>query len=115
MKLTLLVLATLGLAAGKYHCCTAGEPEFLGTYTEDGENDGAPKYTNAKSRSIFRNNGFWYMGDLSGWPPETYYRCVEGCASGASSPPLEGYQATKTRGVAQAPILSTEECTHDEL
>ena len=35
--------------------------------------------------------------------------------SGTSAPPLEGYQATKTLGVEQAPVLQAEECAHDEL
>ena len=55
------------------------------------------------------------MRDLVEWPPKTFYRCVEGCASGTSAPPLEGYQATKTLGVEQAPVLQAEECAHDEL
>ena len=56
-----------------------------------------------------------YMGDMVEWPPKTFYRCVEGCASGTATPPLKGYQATKTLGVEQAPVLQAEECAHDEL
>lgn len=27
--------------------------------------------------SFFRNREFWYLGDVSKWPPETHYRCVD--------------------------------------
>jgi len=36
--------------------------------------DGVPTYTNAKEMTFFRNNGFWYLGSLASWPPETHYR-----------------------------------------
>ena len=58
----LAVLLLLGQAAATYHCCSAGEPQFLGTYKEDGEQDGAPKFTNSNGMTVFRNNGFWCAG-----------------------------------------------------
>merc|ERR1719316_2559336 len=89
MRAALLSVLLLGQAAANYHCCSAGEPRFLGTYKEDGEQDGAPKFTNSNGMTVFRNNGFWYMGDMVEWPPKTFYRCVEGCASGTATPPLK--------------------------
>ena len=58
----LAVLLLLGQAAATYHGGSAGEPQFLGTYKEDGEQDGAPKFTNSNGMTVFRNNGFWCAG-----------------------------------------------------
>ena len=33
-------------------------------------------YTNEQGMSFFRNRNYWYLGDLTTWPPETHYRCV---------------------------------------
>lgn len=34
-------------------------------------------YTNENGFSFFKNRDFWYLGDLTTWPPETHYRCVD--------------------------------------
>jgi hypothetical protein len=55
---------------------------MIGKYTAGKETlDGAPTYSNSNDLSIFRNKGFWYIGNLAPWPPVTAYRCVEqqGC------------------------------------
>lgn len=55
---------------------------FVGKYTAGKETlDGAATYSNSNDLSIFRNKGFWYIGNLAPWPPVTAYRCVEqqGC------------------------------------
>jgi hypothetical protein len=56
--------------------------QMIGKYTAGKETlDGAPTYSNSNDLSIFRNKGFWYIGNLAPWPPVTAYRCVEqqGC------------------------------------
>lgn len=59
----------------EYHICSCEDPQFLGTYTKSVDTmDGAPVYTNMNEMSFFRNNGFWYIGNLAPWPPETHYR-----------------------------------------
>ena len=37
---------------------------------------------------MYRHSGYWYMGDLGPWPPETHYRCIKGCEHGLDVPPL---------------------------
>ena len=66
--------------------------------------------------SIYRHQGYWYIGDLAPWPPETHYRCIEGCGHMMPTPPKSGYQPKKLIGVFPAPILQDEPCAvNDEL
>merc|ERR1719231_2133006 len=100
----LLVLSCVSRAAGEtFYCCNAGDPQYLGEYKQ--EEDGM-KYTNANGRSLFTNEGFWYLGDTSGWPPETHYRCV-GCPAKDKMPPLTGYKPS-SKGTSPAPEFQTE-------
>ena len=78
--------------------------------------DGAPTFTNSNEVSFFRNNGFWYLGDLTVWPPLTHYRCVqpEGCNVGSSTPPtsIEGlWTVNKAIGKEPIPDISLSPCS----
>ena len=101
--------------------CEVGNPDFLGEYVTSPETrmDGAQFYTNENDNSIYRSKGFWYIGDLGPWPPQTHYRCVdyEGCTYEEATPPLDGLWASKKKvGVEPLPVLSTTPCGgHDEL
>jgi len=100
-----------------YHVCSAGDARFVGTYRPSREElDGATVHYNDKDMAIFRNNGFWYLGNLGPWPPETHYRCVwdVGCNYKQSTPPVgpdAKWTAAKTHGKEPAPTLSTQACT----
>jgi hypothetical protein len=50
-------------------------------------------------------------GDMSSWPPETWYRCVEGCKYMADTPPSVGYAASKMHPVLPAPELQFAPCS----
>jgi hypothetical protein len=55
------------------------------------------------------------MGNLSPWPPETHYRCVEaeGCNYDMTNPPTsaEGAWSTNVKfGVDPVPVISKEPC-----
>jgi hypothetical protein len=105
------------------HICSAENPKFLGSYSAGKEvMDGAPVYSNANDMSFFRNKGFWYIGNLGPWPPETVYRCVEpeGCGYGQSFPPAssEGaWRSSKKNSDGNVPVISKEPCgaANDEL
>lgn len=101
--------------------CEVGNAEFLGEYVTTAETrmDGVQFYTNEHDNSIYRSKGFWYIGDLGPWPPQTHYRCVdiEGCTYEEPTPPLEGkWVAKKNVGVEPLPVLSATPCgDRDEL
>ena len=116
--LSLLFFFTLIVAADEaYHVCAAGDARFIGTYRPSREElDGAMVYYNDKDMAMFRNNGFWYFGNLGPWPPETHYRCVwdAGCNYKQSTPPVgpdAKWAAAKTHGKDPAPTLSSHACT----
>mmetsp|Transcript_60418 Transcript_60418/g.118925 ORF Transcript_60418/g.118925 Transcript_60418/m.118925 type:complete len:134 (-) Transcript_60418:64-465(-) len=110
-------------ASTEFHICSADDPLFLGTYTSGKElMDGVPIFSNANDMSFFRNKGFWYVGNLAPWPPETHYRCVEpeGCNYGLSFPPTtaEGaWKPAKKYDKGTLPVISNEPCvqSNDEL
>jgi len=82
--------------------------------------DGAPVYSNANDMSFFRNKGFWYIGNLGPWPPETYYRCVEAenCNAGEDAPPVNKdaiWSASKMFGSEPVPVIVEGECPSSEL
>jgi hypothetical protein len=104
------------------YVCNCGAPDFLGKYiiSEDHVYDGVPSYVNAKGKSVFRNNGFWYVGDVSSWPLETHYRCVghENCPMKRPNPPIPGtWTVNRQVGKAPEPVLQTTPCAAllDEL
>jgi hypothetical protein len=60
--------------------------------------------------------GYWYMGDMAPWPPQTHYRCIEGCGYNLPTPPLTGFQVKKNIGEEPAPLLQDTPCAvNDEL
>ena len=98
------------------YVCRAGDPSVLGTYTSGSSSmDGVPTFTNSNEVSFFRNNGFWYLGDLTTWPPKTHYRCVqpEGCNVGGVVPPTSDqgvWTVNKALGKEPLPEISLESC-----
>lgn len=98
------------------YICEIDDPKFLGTYAPSRETmDGVPVYSNANDMSIFRNKGFWYVGDLAPWPPETAYRCVEqeGCNYMMDTPPSseEGaWKPSKKYDKGKVPVISHAPC-----
>ena len=85
VAVSILLFASVALNAAnaanaEYSICSAGDKQLLGSYkiSESDTLDEAPVWTNGNDElSIFRNKGFWYIGNLGPWPPETHYRCVE--------------------------------------
>jgi hypothetical protein len=55
------------------------------------------------------------MGDMSQWPPETYFRCVEDCPYQAEVPPTTGFRAGQLHKDAApvAPQLQFTPCEGD--
>ena len=58
------------------YVCQSNDPTFLGTFKIDTtvKMDKVHTYTNGNGRSFYRSNGFWYLGMLENWPPDTYFR-----------------------------------------
>lgn len=121
----LSILACLSLyLAQEIYVCEAENAAFLGTYVKGRQQqDGSDVFSNENDRSFFRNKGFWYLGDLAPWPPETHYRCVEaeGCSYNEDIPPSssEGkWKGNRAFNSERPPIISTTPCpttTADEL
>jgi hypothetical protein len=85
-----VLLLSVVIAREEIHVCQAADPQFLGTYLPGRQQmDGTTVFSNANDMSFFRNRGFWYLGNLGPWPPETHYRCVEaeGCNFQMEYPP----------------------------
>ena len=99
------------------YVCEAHEPKFLGRYEAGNSNmDGVSVFSNENDLSFYRNRGFWYLGDLSQWPPETHYRCVEseGCNYNMPVPPTseEGaWKGSKKHNDGGAPRISASPCS----
>jgi hypothetical protein len=99
-----------------FYVCEASNPSFLGVYIAGRERqDNAPVFSNENDMSFFRNKGFWYLGNLGPWPPETHYRCVEaeGCNYEMDMPPtsLEGaWKGSKKYNDGNAPRISKDPC-----
>eukprot|EP01036_Dinobryon_divergens_P030169 gene30169-39366_t len=77
--------------------------------------DGVQVYSNANEMSFFRNKGFWYLGNLEPWPPETHFRCVEpeGCNYNLPVPPTTAEGAWKPNKRFQGenlPVIQSEPC-----
>lgn len=121
--LSLFVVLVVGFvelseASSEVHVCEADQPSFLGKYTAGKQvMDGVPIFSNANDMSFFRNKGFWYIGNLAPWPPETHYRCVEveGCGYGDSVPPASaagaGWKPAKKYDTGNLPVISIEPCS----
>ena len=95
-------------------CGKVGLPDATGKYVADKFQDGVEKWTNAKGMSMFRHNGYWYMGDLRPWPPVTYYRCVADCPKDEDLPPLVAFESNPKKGKDPAPTVQSGPC-NDEL
>ena len=98
------------------YICDAGDESYLGLYSisHDDIIDNIPSYINQQKRSIFRSNGFWYIGNLESWPVQTHYRCVgsEGCEFKSDTPPIPGtWTLNKYIGKAPSPVLQTTPCS----
>merc|ERR550537_782404 len=101
-----------------FFICEAGDENLIGEYRIESESkDGVSVYSNANDLSIFRNNGFWYIGNLGPWPPETFYRCVEPeeCNAEENLPPVPGkWSASKKFGKEPVPVISATPCAVSE-
>lgn len=100
----------LGTLAEDFYICEAGDDTILGKYTKDGEKDGVATYSNSDDMSLFRNQGFWYIGNLGPWPPETHYRCVKDCGRDLEFPPLKTYTKSKQHGTDPEPRVQDFPC-----
>jgi len=111
----------LGEANRAIYVCEAGDSIYLGAYEEGSMVDGVASYTNANDLSFFRNKGFWYLGNLAPWPPETHFRCVDGtgCAVSEDFPDLaedSNWTANKKFAKGDVPKFSSVPCpTAEEL
>jgi len=100
-----------------FHICEAGDPRFLGQYVGSKEQiDNVALYYNDKDMALYRNNGFWYLGNLIPWPPETHYRCVSesGCNYRQDKPPStrDGkWTAAAKFGIEPPPVITLEPCS----
>lgn len=99
-----------------FYVCEAADPKFLGTYVIGRQTmDDVPVFSNENDMSFYRNRGFWYLGDLAPWPPETHYRCVEasGCNYNLATPPTseEGdWKGSKKHNDGGSPRISATPC-----
>lgn len=115
---SLLLLSYFKLhAAGKeLYVCNAENPSFVGKYIAGSQKvDGADVFSNENDMSFFRSNGFWYLGNLEPWPPETHYRCVEpdGCNFKGDIPPTneEGvWRGNRKFNSEKPPVISLLPC-----
>lgn len=101
------------------HVCESPDPKLLGIYVPGTEMDGVATFTNEKDFSFYRNNGYWYLGDLSVWPPITHYRCVLECPEGENLPPSSAtgnWSVNAKVAKDPAPTVSYGKCSlSDEL
>lgn len=67
LAVLLSIILRLGTASDSFYICEAGDEKVLGEYVRDSEMkmDGVDVYSNANELSIFRNKGFWYIGNLA--------------------------------------------------
>eukprot|EP01038_Epipyxis_sp_PR26KG_P008568 gene8568-11578_t len=121
---SLIILSVTDIKASTaIHICESEDPLFIGTYTPSREQmDGVPVFTNNHEMSFFRSKGFWYIGNLGPWPPETHYRCVEveECNYLNSTPAATingNWKGSKRYNKVGTPLISLEPCANptDEL
>lgn len=93
-----------------FHVCNAGFSSHIGEYKQAQAQDGVFRYTNENGISVYRHNGYWYMGDMRPWPPVTTYRCVFECPKDEDFPPLVTFETNAKKGKDPAPILQAEPC-----
>ena len=119
MLLIVLIISLISISVSKeIYCCESGHEGYLGKYEKGQEVDGVPSYTNGNEMSFFRNKGFWYLGNLGPWPPETHFRCVdlENCGFEAEFPNIadnaEWSNNKKYSGDISTPKFSTTPCSN---
>lgn len=104
-------------SASDVYVCEAENPSFVGKYVAGSQKvDGASIFSNENDMSFFRNNGFWYLGNLEPWPPETHYRCVEaeGCNFQGELPPTSDqgkWKGNRKFNSEKPPVISSNPCT----
>ena len=61
-----IICFSFAVAQESMWVCEAGDELVLGEYvrSEEQQMDGVDVYSNANELSIFRNKGFWYIGNL---------------------------------------------------
>jgi hypothetical protein len=107
----MIVCAFAGENDTFYICPPTGMAKHIGNYTAKGFQDGVSKYTNKVSgMSIYRNNGYWYVGDVNNWPPTTHYRCVSDCEKDGESPPLVQFETNAKKAKDPAPVIQASPC-----
>lgn len=117
----LCIIALVSARTPDFSICESADETLIGGYTiePDTRMDNAPIYSNGNDVALFRNKGFWYIGNLAPWPPETYYRCVEAeqCNMGLDTPPTgKGvWTASKKFGKEPVPVVVAGACPVDEL
>ena len=114
---SVLILPTEATSDEVFYVCEAGDARFLGQYVGSKEQiDNVAVYYNDKDMALYRNNGFWYLGNLIPWPPETHYRCVSetGCNYRQDKPPStkDGkWTAAVKWGKDPPPVITLEPCS----
>jgi hypothetical protein len=93
-----------------YICEPTGMAKHVGTYSARGYQDGIAKYTNKAGISIYRHNGYWYIGDVTNWPPTTHYRCVSDCEKDGETPPLVQFETNAKKAKDPAPVIQDTPC-----
>jgi hypothetical protein len=99
--------------------CESEDKKYSGVYLPGPELDGVATFSNENDYTFFRNKGYWYLGDLSVWPPITHYRCVFACPEGEDLPSssADGDWIPNTKITPNpVPVISLGPCSiSDEL
>ena len=109
------------ISAKDIYVCESSNKLFLGKYTAK-EKGTDIIYENNNGMSFFTNNKFWYLGDLTVWPPLTHYRCIDitndTCNYGKNYPPLSldvAWTVATKHGKSPVPTISYDPCPADGL
>lgn len=116
IAVVIILAATQAVENRHINICESSDPKLLGIYLPGAQMDGVATFSNENDFTFYRNKGFWYLGDLSVWPPNTYYRCVLDCPEGDSFPPSSDapWSANKKFGKDPVPTIShAGECSVD--
>lgn len=108
MATFLAIAATSHSTHHTYYVCDAGTTAYIGRYTIDSNR--LHTYRNDDGKALFRHHGFWYMGDLTTWPPVTDYRCVLDCPHGSELPPVPATFTISNTGILPTPNLTLTPC-----
>lgn len=113
------MFCAVACSASTIYVCEAGDEKYLGAYEQGDNLDGVPSWSNANDLTFFRSKGFWYIGHLGPWPPETHFRCVDGenCGLEQDTPYLAddgNWSVNKRFAVGDVPKFSSEPCSPAE-